>query len=89
MHEGLGDLDFWLRTENGLRTVVEWETGEPCRDNAGGSHPSKTSTDGGSLSCVGAKDGRVPVYSESFSSHAEPGDGADPVLYTLNGWGSP
>ena len=27
LHEGLGNFDFWLRTEKGFRTVVEWETG--------------------------------------------------------------
>ncbi|MFZ0421155.1 MAG: hypothetical protein WAM04_23850 [Candidatus Sulfotelmatobacter sp.] len=27
LHEGLGDFDFWLRSESGFRTVVEWETG--------------------------------------------------------------
>lgn len=27
MHEGLGDFDFWLQSESGFRTVVEWETG--------------------------------------------------------------
>lgn len=27
LHEGLGDFDFWLRSEKGFRTVVEWETG--------------------------------------------------------------
>ncbi len=27
LHEGLGDFDFWLRSNEGFRTVVEWETG--------------------------------------------------------------
>jgi hypothetical protein len=27
LHEGVGDFDFWLRSETGFRTVVEWETG--------------------------------------------------------------
>ena len=27
LHEGVGDFDFWLRSNTGFRTVVEWETG--------------------------------------------------------------
>jgi hypothetical protein len=27
LHEGVGDFDFWLRSETGFRAVVEWETG--------------------------------------------------------------
>jgi hypothetical protein len=27
LHEGVGDFDFWLRSDTGFRTVVEWETG--------------------------------------------------------------
>lgn len=27
LHEGVGDFDFWLASETGFRTVVEWETG--------------------------------------------------------------
>lgn len=27
MHEGVGDFDFWLRSDTGFRTVIEWETG--------------------------------------------------------------
>ena len=27
LHEGVGDFDFWLRSPEGFRTVVEWETG--------------------------------------------------------------
>jgi hypothetical protein len=27
LHEGVGDFDFWLRSDRGFRTVVEWETG--------------------------------------------------------------
>ncbi|MDR3751687.1 MAG: hypothetical protein P4K94_09410 [Terracidiphilus sp.] len=27
LHEGVGDFDFWLRSAEGFRTVIEWETG--------------------------------------------------------------
>ena len=27
LHEGVGDFDFWLKSDAGFRTVVEWETG--------------------------------------------------------------
>lgn len=27
LHEGVGDFDFWLSSDTGFRTVVEWETG--------------------------------------------------------------
>ena len=27
LHEGVGDFDFWLRSDAGFRTVIEWETG--------------------------------------------------------------
>ena len=27
LHEGVGDFDFWLRSTEGFRTVIEWETG--------------------------------------------------------------
>ncbi len=27
LHEGVGDFDFWLRSNEGFRTVIEWETG--------------------------------------------------------------
>jgi len=27
LHEGVGDFDFWLSSDSGFRTVVEWETG--------------------------------------------------------------
>jgi len=27
LHEGVGDFDFWLRSSEGFRTVIEWETG--------------------------------------------------------------
>lgn len=27
LHEGVGDFDFWLRSDTGFRTVIEWETG--------------------------------------------------------------
>lgn len=27
LHEGVGDFDFWLKSDTGFRTVVEWETG--------------------------------------------------------------
>jgi hypothetical protein len=27
LHEGVGDFDFWLSSNTGFRTVVEWETG--------------------------------------------------------------
>ncbi len=35
MHEGLGEFDFWFKSESGLRVVVEWETG-----NVSSSHRS-------------------------------------------------
>ncbi len=27
LHEGVGDFDFWFKSDTGFRTVVEWETG--------------------------------------------------------------
>lgn len=27
LHEGVGDFDFWLLSNEGFRTVIEWETG--------------------------------------------------------------
>lgn len=27
LHEGVGDFDFWVRSDTGFRTVIEWETG--------------------------------------------------------------
>ena len=27
LHEGVGDFDFWVRSTEGFRTVIEWETG--------------------------------------------------------------
>lgn len=27
LHEGVGDFDFWRRSSEGFRTVIEWETG--------------------------------------------------------------